>query len=221
MERLRFVLSRKKRDFADCPVPGVLGRGILDLLYAAIGTEEVLTGLMTEEDKYARAMTMLAEMSIQVIETQLEVLGRYHEGYANRRGLWAPGTTCLTQEDGASLLSPAIYRDTIAPVDRRIWRRFEYSMIHTHSVALGIMLDGLLSAEELRGIESMVDPNGPPVEEMLPLWKSIQKAGKALLICSELVPEVIGDVTKQLQPRGLAFCISTADPTAYESLLKD
>ncbi|MFP4029561.1 MAG: hypothetical protein ACLFWL_17410 [Candidatus Brocadiia bacterium] len=39
-----------------------------------------------------------------------------HEQKATRCGLWASGTACWSQEDGASLLGPELYRDLIFPI---------------------------------------------------------------------------------------------------------
>ena len=221
LDRLRFVLKRKKQDFAECPIPPVLGRGLVDLLFAAMPTEEVIIGLVGSRDEYAKALNLIAEMTIDVINFELESLGSFNGGYANRRGLWAPGSTCLTQEDGSSLLSPRIFEDVILPWDRRIWAEFDYSMIHTHSPGLPVMIDGLIAAPELTAIESMVDPEGPSVDKLMELWKRIQAADKALLICSELPPEALEEIANELEPNGLAFCISTAEPEMYDKLFED
>jgi hypothetical protein len=219
LERLRIVLERKKRDFSDCPIPLVLGRGLVDLLFAAIPTEEVVMGLTESKDEYADAMNEMAEMTIDVVNLEMAALRPFFGGYANRRGLWAPGTICMTQEDGSSLLSPRIFEDVILPCDRKIWAAFDFSMIHTHSPGLPLMIDGLITAPELTAIESMVDPGGPSVEVLMPLWKKIQSADKALLICSELDPDSVEEIANELKPNGLAFCISTGEPDKYDRLL--
>ena len=219
LESLKSILRRKMQDFPYCPIPLVLGRGLIDLLYAAMPTEEVVMGLTQSGNEYAKAMDDMARMAIDVINVELATLQPFWGGYANRRGLWAPGTICLTQEDGTSLISPKIYQDLILPHDRKIWSAFDFSMIHTHSPGLPIMIDGLISTPELTAIESMVDPHGLSVDALMPHWRKIQSADKALLICSELDPDSIEQIANELKPNGLAFCISTAERTKYNRLL--
>ena len=61
----------------------------------------------------------------------------------------------------------------------------------------------------------LADPNGPSVDEMMPFWRKIQPANKALLISSELDPDVVEAIANELEPKKLAFCISTAEPAVY------
>ena len=219
LDRLRFALRRKQEDFPGVPVPTVLGRGVLDLLLAAMPNEEVLAGLMTEPERYLDILTELTDMIILAIAEQLKVLQPFHGGYANRRGLWAPGTACWSQEDGASLVGPRLYRDLILPHDRRIWASVEYAMIHTHSVGLPVMIESLLDAPELKCVECTVDAGGPTLDELLPLWRRVLEGGKSLLVCLEEATPEVERVIAELPAVGLAVSVSTDNPQEYDHLM--
>jgi len=157
-------------------------------------------------------------MMVVVIKEQLKTIQPFHGGYALRRGLWAPGSVCMTQEDGAGLLSPSIFRQTILPAQDSIWQHFDYNLFHAHSTSLGIMLDGLLASDKLQCIECMIDPNGPGLDQLLPMLRKIQAAGKSILVASSLAPDEIRWLRDSLNPAGLAFLISTDTPSVYTAV---
>lgn len=218
LEKLRFILARRQRDFPETPIPTVLGRGIIDLLLAALPNEEVLTGLALEPQRYQPAMEQLTDLAVQAIVEQLKVIKPLHAGYANRRGLWAPGTACWSQEDGASLLGPELYRDLIFPFDRRIWDSVDYAMFHTHSVGLPVMIDAILQAPELECVECTVDAGGPSLDELIPLWKRVLDADKSLLVCLEDSSSQVDRVIAQLPAAGLAVSVSGDQPEDFDYL---
>lgn len=215
LDKLRSVHRLGKRDSPWCPVPPVLGRGPLDVLAAAMPTEEMITGLVAQPEEYSQVLARIAEMYVAATAEQLELMTPFLDGFANRRGIWAPGRICMSQEDAAHLLSPTLYRELVNPIDRSIWKHFEYTMMHTHSAALDKMLESLLNSPELRCIEVVIDPNGPSVDQQMPMWKRIQEAGKSLLIVSGFVPGQIRRIGNELSPIGLAFAVSAPNPLAY------
>lgn len=220
LEKLRFVLRRRRDDFPGVPVPTVLGRGLLDLLLAAAPAEAVMAALVEEPDTCAAAMESLADMAIMVIAEQLSVLGPFHGGWSNRRGLWAPGSACWSQEDGAGLVGPSLFRELVMPPNRRLWASVDYPMFHTHSAGLPVMVEALLQAPELACVECTVDAGGPSLEELLPLWRRVLEAGKCLLVCLEESSGEVDRVVAALPPAGLAISVSGPDPAAFHYLLR-
>ncbi len=221
LEKLRFILRRRQEDFPETPIPTVLGRGVLDLLMAAMPNEEVMTGLALKPDMYKELIADLTGMIVLAIQEQLKVLQPFHGGYANRRGLWAPGTACWSQEDGATLVGPQLYRDLILPFDRKIWNSVDYAMFHTHSAGLPAMIDALIDAPELECVECTVDANGPSLDELIPLWKRMLEADKSLLVCLEEFSDHVNRVVRELPAEGLAISVSTDNPPEYDYLMGD
>jgi len=215
---LKFLLERRQADFQLDPIPLVLARGIIDILFAALPETTVVLGLALEPEAYSEIIQEIAGMMVVVIKEQLKTIQPFHGGYALRRGLWAPGSVCMTQEDGAGLLSPSIFRQTILPAQDSIWQHFDYNLFHAHSTSLGIMLDGLLASDKLQCIECMIDPNGPGLDQLLPMLRKIQAAGKSILVASSLAPDEIRWLRDSLNPAGLAFLISTDTPSVYTAV---
>lgn len=217
LKRLTFLSKQKKDDFPWKTIPPVLMRGPLDVLLTALPVTETITGLALDPAKYMPLLTYLGAATILFNRWQSELLEPLQGGFVNRRGLWAPGTICLTQEDNVSLFSPDIYTKYINPIDRQIWNESDYAMMHVHSIALHMIYRTLLESPELDGIEVMIDPQGPPAENLIPIFQAIQKSNKSLLICSRLGPEEITQIAAALEPQGLAFSISAPDPINYQN----
>ena len=76
-------------------------------------------------------------------------------------------------------------------------------MIHTHS-ADKKLIDDLLDIDELPAVQCLIDPNGPSVDELIPVFQQVQAAGKALLITHELDDALLGPILDRLSPIGLA-----------------
>lgn len=220
LDKLRFALRRKQEDFPDAAVPTVLGRGVLDCLMAAMPAEEVMAGLAMSPEKFLPAMERITDMIVMAVAEQLKALLPFRGGYANRRGLWAPGTACWSQEDGAGLVGPKLYRERILPFDRRIWASVEYAMFHTHSAGLPVMVDALLEAPELECVECTVDAGGPAVDELLPLWKRVLESGKSLLVCLEESTPQVDRVVAELPAAGLAISVSGDEPEEFAYLME-
>lgn len=217
---LKRILSLRFNDQVTNPIPLVLARGVTDILFAAMPEETVVLGLMLHPEDYSEIIRKLSDLVVQMIKEQQNTIPPYHGGYVVRRGLWAPGTVCMTQEDGAGLLSPSLFKKVILPAQREIWKQFDFSLFHTHTASLSIMLDGLLETDELRCIECMIDPIGKSLDEILLMLIKIQEAEKCVLVQSSLNPEEVSWFRDRLAPEGVAFLISTDNPSAYRSLMQ-
>lgn len=220
LAKLLQAIKWRVKDFPQNPVPPVLGRGPLDVLLTLFDSSEVVMKLFEKDQYYLTLLSTIADVYKDFFSVQIGALPRHHGGYVNRRGLWAPGPVVFTQEDGAALISPDMYEETICPLDRRVWDTFDYAMFHLHSSAAQVLLDALLECPELDGIELMIDPQDRENSEMVVLCAKIQEANKRLLISSDLPHERISQFIETLSPVGLAFLISTADPEKYEMLGK-
>jgi hypothetical protein len=121
-------------------------------------------------------------------------------------GLWAPGSAVQFQADASCNLSAKTYREFLFEIDRSIASQFEYSIIHTHSASRHI-LPVLIEEPELKAIEVTLDPlpYGPPPSELLPVFQTVQQAGKALFISGPMKRFVLDSILETLSPVGLAI----------------
>ena len=82
--------------------------------------------------------------------------------------------------------------------------------MHLHSTSM-FLLDAFLEIDELGCLEVNNDASGPPVDEMIPYFQRIQRAGRALVIRGSLTPDELGLLVDSLDPRGLLLLIIAAD----------
>ncbi len=195
------------------PIGSPIMRGVSDMVAALLGPQRMVLELFDHPQEMQRLIGRCAEIWQAVGEQLAEARGFFHGGQcADRRRVWTGGTCKLYQDDAASLLSPALYRERFIPSAHEILQAYDRTMIHTHSGSLRIMLDGLLSLESLDAIEVDIDPTGPSMAELLPSFKRIQDR-KALLIIGELEYLTLDDIrtlVMDLSPGGLCILSKVA-----------
>lgn len=94
---------------------------------------------------------------------------------------------------------------------------FASSFIHLHSTSM-FLLDAFLEIEEIRCFEVNNDASGPPVQQMVPHFQSIQRAGRPLLIRGSFTPDELRLLMDSLDPRGLFFNIMVTGMSEIETL---
>jgi hypothetical protein len=187
------------------PVTQTLMRGPSDLAVAVRGHARFCLDMYDAPEAAYRLAQFCADVWIEVAKAQCALLPAFAGGYAAPRlEVWAPGRLIRLEEDATILFSPLLYKQVFQDADRRILSQFEYSVVHTHSDNHKL-IPALLEVKELTAIQVLLDPTGPPVEKMLPILKTIQDAGKALLITHELGEAAVRQIVDALSPRGLAL----------------
>ena len=131
--------------------------------------------------------------------------------------LWAPGPIIRMQEDASGLYSPSLYRKFLQPLDRYLAGRYASSFIHLHSTSMFI-LDAFLEIEELKCFEINNDAIGPPLAEMVPYFRMVQRARRSLLIRGSLTPEDARMLMDSLDARGLYLLVVVKDVREADTL---
>lgn len=175
--------------------------GASDMAGIFLGDEQLCFASYDHPTELKRLLSSCTDLSIEVAQTQLAVIPRFHGGYCTKFGIWTPGTTILTQEDHSVLFSSSQFRKFILPCQARIVEVFDYTVIHLHSIGLHL-LDDLLSLDKLAGIQVLIDPSGPSVEELIPDLAKIQER-KPLIVEGEFTEEAVELLLSNLSPRGL------------------
>ena len=192
------------------PVGQPLLRGPADMALAALGSEMFGSGFYDHPGEIEALLWTCTRIRLVAGKRRLEVAPRFHGGYCGRDawGIWAPGPLLDCQEDAAGLLSPQFYEQFIAPCDRELARNFEYSLLHIHSGQLQ-MLPAMLAIPELTAIQVAIDPPpyAAPAATLLPHFKSIQDAGKGLLVTGPMTQAELQKTLSDLSPVGLALRI--------------
>jgi hypothetical protein len=190
-------------------VSTTLMRGPIDILSAMMGKRDLVYNLYRRKDKTKKMICTLSNLFTAVAKAQLAIIPRFHGGYCNYYGLWAPGTNIRTQDDSCTILPPKLCKDFVLPYHEKIASQFEYSIMDIHSGSELHMLDMLLKADNIKAISISIDPYpfGFEIDELLSFFLKIQEV-KPLLINVKLGENEFEKLSRTLSPRGLAIVAS-------------
>lgn len=187
------------------PIVQTLLRGPVDMMASALGHDRMVLAFLDHPDEAHALLNLCADLFIHMAETHLSLVPPFHGGYITY-GIWAPGSVVRTQLDNAVLLSPELYREYFLPGDARIFRHFEYVVIHVHSACLHIV-DDLLAQDELNAIQVSLDfPGGPSMDEVLPILERIQ-GKKPLILTGPVTDKFLQLLLDVLSPAGLCLAV--------------
>ena len=201
-EGTRMLVERAKGRY---PIVHPLMRGPVDMMASALGHDRMALAFLDYPEEAQALLNHCADLFIGLAETHLSLAPPFHGGYTSY-GIWAPGPVIRTQLDNSVLLSPELYRKCFLPCDARIFRRFEYVVIHVHSACLHIA-DHLLAQEELNAIQVSIDfPGGPLAEEVLPVLERIHER-KPLILTGPVTDDALRLLLDRLSPAGLCLAV--------------
>ena len=192
--------------------------GPSDLHAALRGHYHSIMDLIEEPEKSAELLSRMGEIFVSFAEEAWRHIPLFHGGYFDAQySLWAPGSIVRMQEDASAVYSPELYRKLLQPVDKIIADKFEYSFIHLHTTSL-FLLDAFLEIESIRCFEINKEDSGPPLDEMIPYYRQVQRAGRPLLIRGSFEPDELRLLSDKLDPEGLFFLIMVKDDREIERL---
>jgi hypothetical protein len=164
-------------------------RGPADCLESIIGSSRLCVDLYDEPEGILVAMDWLASRVLELAAAQHSTIPRFHGGTINRYRIWAPGSNVVTQADVATLMSPSHFRRLLLPSYRRIARAFDTVTIHFHSAGWQ-HAEALMEVDEFAAIEWGMDPTGPTLRDMLPIFARILEKKCLILMNIETDAEV-------------------------------
>ena len=192
--------------------------GPCDILGELRGHTQSILDIMEEPELAMRALWRATRVFDEVTAKIWKRLPLWHGGYFDGMyQLWAPGPIIRMQEDASGLYSPALYRKFLQALDRYLAGRYANSFIHLHSTSMFI-LDAFLEIEDLRCLEINNDAIGPPLAEMLPYFRMVQRARRSLLIRGSLTPEDARMLMDSLDARGLYLLVVVKDVREADTL---
>jgi hypothetical protein len=221
LERLlEFTDALVARAAGRYPVSLTLMRGPLDMVSGLLGHNRMCALVLDDPARLKELMQACTQVWLQVARAQWARIPRFEGGFCcGMRRVWAPGTTALNQEDASVLISPRAYADLVLESDSRIFEAFEYPMMHLHSAGLHV-IDSILGVRALRAVEVDIDPGGPPVSHMLPVFRKIQEV-TSLHLYGELAPADIRSLLNTLDHRGLCLEVRVATEAQARQTLGD
>jgi hypothetical protein len=210
------VWYRKYLQLAEALVERAQGRfpvshgaeiGPTDMHAVLRGHSQSISDMIDEPEKTGRLLWRLGEIFATLTKELWRRVPLFHGGYFDAQYcLWSPGPIIRMQEDATAVYSPRLYRELVQPVDRMLARQFKCNFIHLHSTSMFI-LDAILEIEEIRCFEVNNDASGPPVKEMIPHFRKVQKASRPLLVRGSFTSDELHLMLDALDPRGLLLLI--------------
>lgn len=188
------------------PVEQLHMRGVVDMLAALFGEAQFCVLLFDEPEGIRRLAGGFADLIVAASRRGMDLRGPWRGGYLHRWGILAPGSMHDYQADASTILSPEIYEEVLMEYDRRVLSAFDYSLIHLHAAGLHIV-EPLLRIRELDAIQINLDRETGVFDKtrILEVSRSIQSAGKSLLLCGEVTRSELDEFLAILDPVGLAL----------------
>ena len=201
------------------PVAGLFLRGPADVIAALVGTERMCYEFYDHPQQIHRLARLCAEAWIATSQMICHQIPAYRDGYVDPgRWLYAPGQIAYSSEDTASILSAKLYREFFLPYNQVIASAFPYGYIHRHSVSAH-HITALLDLETEWAIEVTMDPTGPSVAEMLPIFRQIQDRGRRLIVFGLNSEADVVKLVSALSPRGLCVTVQADTEEQAAALL--
>jgi hypothetical protein len=207
----RFTELLVQRSGGRYAVVQTLMRGPVDLAEAVLGPERLCLSMYDHPRSLCSFLAEVTDTFIEILREQLARIPSVAGGTVTPFGIWAPGTVVRTQCDATAFLSAAHYAEWFLPYDVRICETVDYSIIHLHSCSLHTV-DALLAVERPHAVQVTLEaePSGPPLGEMVPIFRKILGV-KPLLLEGKLSAEEQSWLRDRLPSDGLAITARRAE----------
>ncbi|MFZ2657979.1 MAG: hypothetical protein WAX69_23815 [Victivallales bacterium] len=199
------------------PVSQPILRGPSDILSAIVSETDMIYSFTDRRETVNSLIRKCTDVFLDFLALHYRVSRPFEGGFViGQYYIWTPGTCIRLQEDAASILSPAIYEESIAPEDERIASVCDYTLMHMHASAL-FAVDAVLKNKRIQIIQLSKDDGNTTVDAMLPALRKIQHAGKALVLKGRLTSADIEVISRNLDPNGLCIqCVVGSQEEARE-----
>lgn len=167
----------------------------IDILASLRGMSPLLMDMIERPQWVSSKLREINAVYFEVYNRIYEVI-RLEDGSSTFQAysLWGPGKTAKVQCDAATMFSPKMFREFVAPHLREQCAFLDYSMYHLDGQEQFRHLDALLEIEELDAIEwtpnATLPLGGDP--QWFDLYRRILAAGKSVQVylvdCHEIVP---------------------------------
>jgi hypothetical protein len=191
------------------PVCPPLLRGPGDLASALLGGTEFALGCMDAPEAMRALLAHCAVIRLEVVRRLQAEIPAWHGAYAAGgypSKIWSRRRVAYNQEDAAALLSPALFREFLLPLDRRQAAAAEIAFIHLHSACL-YPVEILLEDGAYAVLEINLDHAGagPEIKTLLPVFQRIQQTDRPLLLWGQIGKDDRRRLLHELNPRGLSL----------------
>jgi hypothetical protein len=190
-----------ERSAGKCTVGVAMLTGPGDIMTALRGPGELCVDMFENPREFGDLAEIATGAYIRTAQIQFDTVPAYQGGYVDNYNIWTPGRSSYFANDFSNLVSPDQYREFFYPYDCRASAALEVSWLHVHSGGARLVPE-FRKIPGLRGIQIVNDrPAGPPVGELLHIFKMIQE--KHCLLLRKYSREELEEVLPELSPEGL------------------
>lgn len=208
IDALTNIMSDLVVEFADrYPIGMPFLRGPIDVVVGMIGTDRTCMEFYDHPEQMQRLIDVCAAAWQELSLRLQRIIPPFHGGYVcGGRWIYAPKPCTYSSEDSTSFLSMALFRHFLLPADGVIAQTFPYGFVHRHSVSRQ-NIAGLLAINPNWAIEITMDPTGPSVSEMLPLFRELHARRRPIVIFGLNEEEGIAELVNGVSPRGICIIV--------------
>jgi hypothetical protein len=202
---IAFTQALVRRSAGRYPVSHGTLHGPSDIAAVLRGHTQNIYDMLEEPERAGALLWRSAEVFRQVTQEVWRHIPLYGGGYYDAQyNVWAPGPIIRLQEDASGVMSPALYRKLLQPVDRWVAGHFPNAFIHLHTNSM-FLYDLFLEVEEIKGfqVNYELQSGGPPMQGMIPAFRKIQAAGRPLLVRGSFTPDELRLLLDSVDSRGL------------------
>jgi len=190
----------------DCWISPTILRGPSDVLAALRGLTNFLCDLRDAPEVIAQAARRIHQLLLRAIDQHFSLVKPKHGGYGHIFGYWAPAPTIALQEDVLGLCHPDLYRDLFMDCTAEAVRRLGPGVVfHTHSTGCRHFRH-VLRIPGLAGLQMTIEANGPPLADLLPVFREVLEQSRLLLFLDHRFEE-LSAVLPRLPREGLYLAV--------------
>ncbi len=174
----------------DCWVSPTILRGCSDVLAALRGFEGFACDLYDAPEVLERVAGRICGLVIKALEQHFALVKPKYGGYGHIFGYWAPGPTIALQEDVLGLCRPSVFQDLFLKYNAEIVRRLgPHVIFHLHSTGFA-HFQQVLEIPELAGLQMTIEANGPPLEQLLPVFREVLERSRLMIFADHRYEEL-------------------------------
>lgn len=188
--------------------------GGIDAFINVRGVENTLMDMVYYPDQLAEGVGIVRETIRYAMQKFFNILKECNDGGSviGWFNTWARGSSCLVQCDHSALLSPAMFEKFSLPDLEKCCNALDYAAYHLDGDEQVRHLDMILSVKSIKMIQWTNVAGQPGVLNYIPVYRRIQKAGKALLLFCKM--NEVETLLSELSPKGLYLHVEGAGSEA-------
>jgi hypothetical protein len=198
-------------------------RGPSDVLAALRGQVDFFCDLYDAPEIIKETTRRVQRLLLRALDQHFGIVKPKLGGYGHIFGYWAPGPTIAIQEDVLGQCRPSVYREHFLELSAEVVSHLgAYVVFHLHSTGFQHYRH-VLEIPGLGGVQMTIEANGPPLMDLLPVFREVMERSRLLLFVDHRFDE-LSAVLRRLPREGLyvavpEICIPTE--AAYERFIRD